>query len=91
MPKKILLPLLTLLGASALIAGCGQKGPLYLPQAPAEPAPSITTGPPNTAPTSSTAVEPSGPAIEPAGEAVPEPLGEEPLYEEYPEEQETEK
>ncbi|BBM01086.1 lipoprotein [Microbulbifer sp. GL-2] len=91
MPKKLLFPFLALLGASALTTGCGQKGPLYLPQAPAEPAPSITSGPPTTVPTSSTAVEPSGPAIEPADEAVVEPSVEEPLYEEFPEEQETEK
>ncbi|MFA0810354.1 LPS translocon maturation chaperone LptM [Microbulbifer epialgicus] len=91
MPKKLFFSSLALLGASALFTGCGQKGPLYLPQAPAEPAPSITTGPPDTAPTSSTAVEPSGPVVEPAVEPTVEPVGEQPEFEEYPEEQETEK
>ncbi|USD21750.1 LPS translocon maturation chaperone LptM [Microbulbifer variabilis] len=70
MPKKMLYPLCALLSASALLSGCGQKGPLYLPQAPAEPAPAITTGPPTTVPTSSTAVEPDEPVLVPAGETV---------------------
>ncbi|SEA21500.1 LPS translocon maturation chaperone LptM [Microbulbifer marinus] len=51
MPKKLFLPLAVLLGASALISGCGQKGPLYLPQGPAAPAqPQPAATPVGTAP-----------------------------------------
>ncbi|GAB2890790.1 lipoprotein [Microbulbifer echini] len=90
MPKKMLPPFFALLSATALVVGCGQKGPLYLPQAPAEPAPSITTGPLSTVPTSSTAVEPDEPELAPVGEVVaPEGYSEPQDYsepEDYPEE-----
>ncbi|MFS1525045.1 LPS translocon maturation chaperone LptM [Microbulbifer sp. 2304DJ12-6] len=58
MSKTPFLSLLALLASAGLATSCGQKGPLYLPQAPASPAPSITTGPPSTAPTSNTATQP---------------------------------
>ncbi|SHF81287.1 lipoprotein-attachment site-containing protein [Microbulbifer donghaiensis] len=56
MPKKFFLPCAVLLGAAGLISGCGQKGPLYLPQEPAAPAQPVTTMP---AGPQSTTVEPA--------------------------------
>jgi tyrosine-protein kinase Etk/Wzc len=50
---------------TALLSGCGQKGPLYLPDknaavvtAPAQPAPPATTAPATTAPASTPAAAP---------------------------------
>ena len=62
--------LLAALGALALLAGCGQKGPLYLPTAPA--AANRATLPETLTP-SSTAVVPAraASALPPSGTAAP--------------------
>jgi len=39
MHRTVLLPILTALVAASLLAGCGQTGPLYLPDRSAEPVP----------------------------------------------------
>ncbi|WP_444929283.1 lipoprotein [Microbulbifer sp. SSSA002] len=61
------------ISATALLLGCGQKGPLYLPQDPAMPASNIPGGPPQTTPTSP-AAQPGEPgsAAEQALETVDE-------------------
>lgn len=53
MPKKLLLAHAALL--TLALCACGQKGPLYLPQEPAIPAPPVT--PAGTHPTSAAAQE----------------------------------
>ncbi|AWF79535.1 hypothetical protein BTJ40_01100 [Microbulbifer sp. A4B17] len=73
MLKKRLSLLSITIGATALLLGCGQKGPLYLPQDPAMPASNIPGGPPETVPTSG-AAQPGEPgsAAEQAVETVDE-------------------
>ena len=56
------MPRLTLLLVIALLAGCGQKGPLYLP---APPGPAVPAPAPD-------AAGPAAAAADPAGNAAPE-------------------
>lgn len=53
----------TILCLTALLSGCGQPGPLYLPKAPAKPATSTELGKPGVPPASSPV-----PALPPASQ-----------------------
>lgn len=51
--STLALHIVTLASVSALLAGCGQPGPLYLPKPPAKPATANELGKPGVAPPAS--------------------------------------
>ncbi len=64
--RRLLLPTLAVLCAAAVLAGCGNKGPLVLPAVPAAPAPAASA-PGTPAAARSTAPVPATSIPAPAG------------------------